>query len=394
MGKNIEEICGISQEDPHVGNSTIVADPTLVHSVDKPAHQSTSNCESDTRNSNVKTRSQTGTPHGRETKADSRDHLFRHFRGKGFSKEVASTMCSARSDSTFKQYTTYLQKWTDYCGQRKINARHPSLRHVLAFLESLKAHTGYSGISTAKAALGSFISFDGKPLGQNKYVNLYMTGLAKSLPRMPKYQEIWDPQSVLKFLQKWAPAKHLNLFQLTVKTLLLLLLVTAQRVQTMSKLSLDNMSLKKRRITFTITQNLKHQRRNNPATVIELNAFVPDLRLCPVNYLKAYINRTRPLRSVQDLFVTTTKPHGKAAMATLSRWTKTGLQLAGINVKKFGPGSTRAASANRALSQGVPVETILKQGCWAQETTFTKWYKKEIKTKGKSFQNAVLSLQK
>ena len=253
---------------------------------------------------------------------------------------------------------------------------------------------GYSAISTAKAALASFITFDKQPLGQNKYVSLYMTGLAKSLPRAPKYQDIWDPQDVLKFLKKWSPAKNLNLFQLTVKTLLLLLLVTAQRLQTISKFTLQNMNQKKRKVSFTITDNLKHQRGYSPATVVEIQSFPADLRLCPVNYLKAYLNRTRSLRSAQALFVTTTRPHGQAAMATLSRWVKVGLNLAGVNTLKYGPGSTRAASANKALNQGVSIEKILAQGCWAQESTFTKWYKKDTKTKSKSFQSAILSSKK
>ena len=262
------------------------------------------------------------------------------------------------------------------------------------FLDSLKQNVGFSCISTAKAALASFVTFDHKPLGQNRYVTLYMTGLAKSMPRTPKYQEIWDPQVVLNFLKKWSPAKLLNIFQLTIKTLLLLLLVTAQRMQTISKFSLDNMQQKKRKIWFTITDNLKHQRGNAPATVIQIQAFPADLRLCPVNYLKAYLARTKFIRSDQGLFVTTTKPHGKATMATLARWAKTGLKLAGVNTTKFSPGSTRAASANKALDQGVSIEKILKQGCWAQKSTFATWYKKDVKEKDVHFQSAILAAKK
>ena len=264
------------------------------------------------------------------------------------------------------------------------------MRHVLAFLDMFKHDLGFSSISTAKAALGTFITIDGQPLGQNRYVNLYMTGLAKSMPRQPKYDSIWDPQTVLNFLKKWSPARHLNLFQLTVKTALLILLVTAQRPQTLGKLSLDSMTHKNRVFTFAITSNLKHQRGNDPATMIRLKAFPADLRLCVENYLKAYILRTKALRQTQALFIITTKPYTQATMATISRWVKVGLQLAGIDTKKFGPGSTRAASANKALAQGVPVETILKQASWATQSTFSTWYKKEIQ-KSADYQKAILT---
>ena len=268
------------------------------------------------------------------------------------------------------------------------------MKQILEFLDTFKKDLGFSSISTAKAALSSFITLDGKPLGQNRYINQYMVGLAKSLPRTPKYQEIWDPQIVLKFLRKWSPAKFLNLYQLTIKTALLILLVTAQRPQILSKLSLDQMRHAKRTFTFTVTSNLKHQRGYDPATVIQLKAFPADLRLCVENYLKAYIARTKNLRQVQDLFVTTTKPYGKATMSTISRWVKTGLQLAGVNTKVFGAGSTRAAVTNRAYDHGVPIETILKKACWANESTFTKWYKKEVKIQGPDFQSVILSKKK
>ena len=268
------------------------------------------------------------------------------------------------------------------------------MRHILDFLDTFKKNVGFSSISTAKAALASFITIDNKPLGQNFYVNQYMTGLAKSSPRTPKYQEIWDPQVVLTFLKKWSPAKKLNLFQLSVKTAILILLVTAQRPQVLSKLSLDNMKSSKNSSKFLITQNLKHQRGNAPATLIELKAFPGDLRICVQNYLKEYIKRTKEVRQSSDLFVTTTRPHGKASIATISRWVKTGLKLAGINTEKFGAGSTRAAAANNALEKGVPVETILKNANWAHESTFTKWYKKSIKIKTRDFQTAILKDKK
>ena len=264
------------------------------------------------------------------------------------------------------------------------------MRHVLAFLDTFKNELGFSSISTAKAALSSFILIDGQPLGQNRYVNLYMTGLAKSMPRQPKYDTIWDPQTVLQFLKKWSPARHLNLYQLTLKTALLILLVTAQRPQILGKLSLDQMTHKKKVFTFAITSNLKHQRGNAPATMIHLKAFPGDLRLCVENYLRAYIQRTKPLRQDPALFIITTKPYTQATMTTISRWIKVGLQLAGIDTKKFGPGSTRAAAANKAFAQGVPVETILKKASWSTESTFTKWYKKEIQ-KPTDFQKAILT---
>mgnify|MGYP001556702073 CR=1 FL=1 len=370
---------------------TLLEDTVMVPDVDQTLDTATHNHKSDRKNSNSGTRSTKGTPAAPKTLLDGRCYILKSLKNKGFSESVASTMCDARAQTTYKQYGTYITRWELYCRKRKISPRHPNVKQVLDYLDSFKNQLGFSSISTAKAALNSFISINGKPLGQNRYVNQYMAGLAKSLPRTPRYQEIWDPQTVLEFLKKWSPAKFLNLFQLTIKTAILILLVTAQRPQILGKLSLDFMKHRKRTFIFTVVDNLKHQRGYAPATIIELKAFPADLRLCVENYLKAYINRTKHLRQVQDLFVTTTKPHGKASMATISRWVKTGLQLSGVNTKTFGAGSTRAAVANKAYDHGVPVDTILKKACWAQESTFTRWYKKAVKIKEPDFQTVILS---
>ena len=250
---------------------------------------------------------------------------------------------------------------------------------------------GFSGISTAKAALSSFIDFNDKPLGEHPKVIRFMSGIARQLPRQPKYSEIWDPTTVVDYFKKWSPAKVLNLFQLSVKTTVLLLLVTGQRPQVLSYLSLDTMVQKKGSYTFYILQNLKHTRGNKPATEIVLQSFPADKRVCIVNYLSAYLKRTASLRSSRQLFITTTRPYGAASTQTLSRWVKCGLQKAGINVTKYSAGSTRAAASNAALRAGVPIQSIMAKATWTRESTFQKWYRKPLEQQTKQFHTAVLS---
>ena len=248
---------------------------------------------------------------------------------------------------------------------------------------------GFSAISTAKAALGSFIKIQGVALGNIDFTNLFMKGVAKMLPRTPKYSDIWDPQQVLEFLKKWGPAKLLNLMQLSVKTVLLVLLATGHRPQTMVHFSLDNLRMKKSVFKFTITENLKHSRGNAPATEVEIQTFPADKRICPINYLTAYMNRTKSIRTSRKIFITTTAPHNAVSVDTISRWVKFGLQRSGINVKKFAPGSIRAASTNAAYRQGAPLQTILKAAHWSSSSTFATWYKKPLEKPTISFQQAV-----
>ena len=247
-------------------------------------------------------------------------------------------------------------------------------------------------MSTAKAALATYVKVDGMKLGLHEDVQQFMTGKAKILPRIPKYQQIWDPQQVIDFLITWSPAKYLSLLHLSMKTVTMLLLVSGQRPQILNFLTLDNMEQKRTSFKFTIQQNLKHSRAKTPATVVSISAFPGDKRVCPVNYLKAYLSRTEKLRNSRKIFISTTTPHEAASLSTMTRWIKNILNLAGIDTTVFSTGSTRAAAANAADRAGVPLQTIMAKAAWQTPTTFNKWYKKPLtQSSDKTYQKAILS---
>ena len=369
-----------------VENATMV-DPTPESDSDI-SHQNISK----SRHFKIKPQAKHSTSSTREDKSHGGSFVYRSFRKQGFSRDVSETLTMARGETTYSQYQVYFEKWKSYCYQRDINPNHPDLNDCLQFLVEFKSKVGYSSIATAKAALNSFVKIDGKPLGLHPLTTLFMRGIARQLPRAPKYDSIWDPELVVKFLRTWSPARALNLLQLSVKTVTLIMLVTSQRPQILKHLSLDNMVQKQNSITFTITENLKQSRGNSPATTIQLKAH-PDKRVCVVNYLKFYLTKTAPLRSDRQIFLATTKPHQAATLSTMSRWVKIGLQKSGIDTKIFAPGSTRAAASNAAINKGVPLQTVLKQATWQNKSTFTKWYKKPVQ-KQVSFQSAVLKKSK
>ena len=243
---------------------------------------------------------------------------------------------------------------------------------------------------TAKAAINSIAHIEGQPAGAHPDLKTYMAGVAQLLPRRPRYSTIWDQNVVLNFLKKWSPAKELSKLKLGMKLLMLLLLISGQRLQSMHFLHIDDMKLSRNACTFMISENLKHSRGNAPATEVSIASYPEDKRLCPVAYLREYLQRTANLRTSRYLFVTSVPPYNRASHDTLSRWVRTTLTCSGIDTSKFGPHSTRAASSSAAAKAGVPIQVILKQGAWKTANTFTKWYKKPIFDPGLSYQNAIL----
>ena len=142
--------------------------------------------------------------------------------------------------------------------------------------------------------------------------------------------------------------------------------------------------------TLRYADNLKQSRpgKNNP--VAEIKAYPPDRRLCPITTLKEYLKRTETLRRTDKLFISYIKPYDQVSKNTISRWLKTIMASAGIDVFKYSAHSIRAASSSKAKVSSVPVENILQAVGWSNSRTFARFYDKEIVTN--TFQESVLSL--
>ena len=80
-----------------------------------------------------------------------------------------------------------------------------------------------------------------------------MSGLFNRKPALPRYIEMWDPQIILDYVVKLPENKDL---ELTLK-LVILLLLSAQRTQTIKALSTNSMVRKPNLYIFKIASLLK-----------------------------------------------------------------------------------------------------------------------------------------
>ena len=86
-----------------------------------------------------------------------------------------------------------------------------------------------------------------------------------------------------------------------------------------------------------------------------------DKSLCVYSYLTEYLKRTQPLRGKEtQLFLSFTRPHKAISKETLSRWIRTVMSSAGIDVASFKPHSTRSASTSKAKAACIPMDEILR----------------------------------
>ena len=133
----------------------------------------------------------------------------------------------------------YIKKWAKFCAERRAN-QFPPVVDVLDFLTELYA----------RIALSPFVLLDdGSSVA---FISRVLKGVFKSRAPKPKYTEVRDVQIVLSNLKTSHPLNSLSLTDLYFKFLMLLLLVSDQRGQTIHMLDLNDMIVSDNDFTFVI----------------------------------------------------------------------------------------------------------------------------------------------
>jgi hypothetical protein len=268
----------------------------------------------------------------------------------------------------------------------------------IEFLQSLiddeLTDRGYSSVNTARAALSALLVLpEGGTFGEHPRVKTFMKGVANLNPVNPRYQEIWDTDVVLEMLKReeWVPAGRIPIRNLSLKLVTLILLSTGQRPQILKALNVDTMDVSGEKFSFKIKNSqLKQGRLGYKPDLLELKKFDTDKRICVYRYLTAYLKRTLDSRGKEkQLLLTWKKPCHAASQDTMSRWVKETLSLAGIDIKKFKAGSTRAAATSKAKACGGTLEEILRAGGWSQATTFSRWYDRPVRAQRRSLDDII-----
>ena len=83
----------------------------------------------------------------------------------------------------------------------------------------------------------------GRSFGSNHIVTRFMKGVFESRRPKPKYDKIWDVSVVLKHLSSLYPNEKLSLKDLTHKVLMLILLLSSQRGQSIHYLDLQHLTM-------------------------------------------------------------------------------------------------------------------------------------------------------
>ncbi|KAJ8044060.1 hypothetical protein HOLleu_11420 [Holothuria leucospilota] len=294
------------------------------------------------------------------------------------SPKAADIILAGWRPSTQKQYFSSLTKWISFCSRRQTNPFHTTIRHVLDFLlELFEAGLGYSSINTAKSMLSTFVS-EPKEVGKKFLVKKFMKGVFELRTPRPKYDNIWDVATVLNYIKELGSNESFSLKLLSHKVVMLTVLVSAQRCQTICSLDLDNLDKQSDDFVFYVQDMLKQSRPGKVGLKITFSKFKEDERVCVYSLIEHYIERTKALRNQSKLVISYRKPHAPVGAETISRWIREVLEAAGVNTKMFTAHSTRAAASSAMHDKGVAIQDIMKTAGWSNAETFARFYKKPI----------------
>jgi hypothetical protein len=286
-------------------------------------------------------------------------------------------MLASLSPSTIKQYDVSLKKWWFFCISNQIDMFKASVPNVIYFLTELfKNGSQYGTLNSVRSALSLII---GPSIAKDDRIHRFFKGVFRLRTPHPKYNTTWDTNCVLNYVSSWFPNETLTLDKLSIKTVTLLALATAHRIQTISKINIKNIEIESNRITIKIPDLIKTSRIGAKQPILFLPFFRDKQSICPAQTLVCYLERTRDVRKSDYLFLAFKKPNGPVGTQTLSRWIKRCLCESGIDTSIFSAHSTRHAATSRARSLGVNIDAIRNTAGWSgNSTTFATFYNRTI----------------
>lgn len=316
--------------------------------------------------------------------------IRRAFQLRRVPEEALDLMSASLRTGSQKQYDCALRKWSDFCRERNADFYTPSIEDILALLATeFRNGASYGSLNSLRSAI-SLIA--GPFVGQDPRVKRLFKGIAEKRPTRPKYDFTWDPKIVLDYLESLGKNSDLSLEILTEKLVMLLALVTGQRMQALSLIKISNINRSGDTVQIRIPDTVKTSGRCRSQPLLTFPRCETRRSVCVVTTLESYIERTSQMRKSEDsLFLALKKPYKKVSSQTLARWVKKTLVKSGIDTTIFSAHSTRHASSSAAMRKGLEWDIIRKSAGWSKESqTFARFYNLPISTDGVSHARAIL----
>nr|XP_055023529.1 uncharacterized protein LOC129413761 [Misgurnus anguillicaudatus] len=320
-------------------------------------------------------------------------------------RSVLDTLMQSRAPATRRLYALKWSVFAAWCKEKEFDPVNCSVSAILSFLQH-RMDTG-SMPSTLKVYVAAIAAFHaeigGRSVGKHELITKFLQGARRLRHSRPPTVPSWDLALVLKALTlpPFEPILTVGLKELSLKTVLLLALASAKRIGDLHALSVNaeclqfgpgdcNVTLKPK--AGYVPKSLSTPFR---AQVISIPAFSSDdaattnaivqSELCPVRALKAYIDRSAPFWTAEQLFVCfggSTKGH-PVSKQRLSHWVVDAISQAyssqGVRCPlDIRAHSTRAIASSWAWYKGASIQVLCLAAGWSSQNTFARFYNLDV----------------
>ena len=172
-------------------------------------------------------------------------------------------------------------------------------------------------MNVARSALSAVIAIPGiGQVGKHPLIKRLLRGVYLRTPTVPKYCTTWDVNVNFNFLRLKPESMNLNLKDLSMFTVTLLIILSAERCQTLAQLNLTDVQNDQEEITLKTVGLLKTSRPGHHKGELTLKAFPGERKLC----------------------IVTVTPAGSCAHYTLSAWC--------VRLTRFEPACARSGPSS------------------------------------------------
>ena len=304
----------------------------------------------------------------------------------GVSDEASTLITAGWSKGTNRTYQSAWKKWCGWCDQQKVDPISCDVKFLVNFLAELfKQGLQHRSINTVRSAVSmTHNQVEGVPIGQHPLISRLMRGVYNSRPPQPRYSLMWDVEVVVQYIKKLGSNRDLSLKSLSRKLAMLMVLVNANRSSELGALDVQFRVFRPEGVVFKLPSLTKKRSPGTSPKELFFGAFPHDNKLCVVECLRVYEERTKSLRvgrggqQSTKLFLSYVKPHKPVTSQRIAHWLKDLLQESGIDTDQFKAHSIRGASATAACERGVHLDQILSTADWSKDSTFRRFYYRPV----------------
>ena len=343
----------------------------------------------------------------RPPSSDSLETFIQRLQSQGLSQEAARIAADARRPSTRSTYDSRLQRFRQWAEERDINPMEASLETVSDFFLTLfNEGKQVSTIRNYRSAIASIHSgfSDGSTLGSNEAISQLLKGMFNRRPPRKPLIPAWSINDVLTSLASspYEPIQNATLEHLTHKTLFLIAAASARRRSELHALSVNRNLLRFSNRGVFLLPDPQFLTKNESISFAPAEVFLPDIassssiyedrKVCPVRALKWYLEKTKPIRTSDALFILPKSPYNRASKDTLSRWLVNLITPHVTDGQGAHAHQLRAQSSSTAWFRGVHLDDIIKAAAWKTPSTFVSCYLTNVALKDGHFGRAALGV--